>query len=1533
MSDKKPIVNQNGIPHELTNGDRLEIPGSLIVGTDGGVPLTVDVDSNQVEIGVNGKTLMNYSDSSGIIRMPNTVGFFYDGAGAGFISAQSINGAIALGKDALSSTGICVNTVAIGSGALKLNDTIIRDYTGVEDDGSGNAKFLLADTSGLRVGDTLFCNVYTGQPPYNVITQILSIDPNVSVTTNTPFTGDAASGLISLHESVGNTAIGSEAMNHMLQGSNNTAIGAFAGDDITSGRGNTFIGFNSGDVFGNNPENCIDIVNAIGRGLHFDGATETWTFDGVANVQLSGGVGELNSVIPTHILGSLNTDEPYPLSGVLTISSYDDGTPIQTGDGDVVLVTAQNNSDENGFYTTASGGDWTPIYTTQDLLRKDYWVVEHDRISTGGYPNNIYFLKFDSTGHIDAKSFYVLRGMDAATNTEIGAVKPDGTTITVDNNGVISATGGGGGGGEQIATFDEYNVNEPLLGYTNAAPSGVQTVVSFATGQAVNTSDDEFVYVVQQVDSQDNGIYKTVSSGDWSPMILAAELHSKPVWALDAHKTVQQDPYGEGRVFLSKFDVDGNHTLVRMVLSQAPDVSTFAQKGVENWFGISYQEVTLSGVQSVISNATGLPADTSDNEIVYIHHQSDSSQNGIYKTNSGGAWERKLSNLDLSVKPLWIFDAHTTLYPDASGENKSVFAKFDSDGQVSYSVLALSEASGGGGIAEAPNDGQEYVRKNEAWAVSTGGGITEAPNDGQEYVRKNEAWATVNARLQDMGFAAPILGTATSNIDLNGVQSITSLVGGSPVDTTNGELVYVNAQTLVSENGFYVTNDSANWTKVYDSENLKARDYWITESEKMFGESFNDRYSLIKFATDGTIADRKDVLRKHIDPIGLVKVILDADQQTRTTICNLLNCMGGNIDPTPLQFIAESIEGKDLWLGLPLTSYTAIVTVTDLSDVELDTFNVVLGYLPNITAASYGETTVKVNIFFLGVPASKVGFDGNFSEVTQWGSTEMPNGIGLTSPTLTTVPNVAPPSATDFSGMFYYCTGFDQSIDGWDVSRVMNMQHMFVGCDAYNQSMNSWNTQSVLNMGLMFEHCAAFNGDISNWNTSNLQKANSMFYGSTAFNQNIGAWNVGNLQDAQDMFSDATAFNQDISNWHIANITIESGVGTGFEGMFCNASSFNQDLSKWCVEGVTAGEPSNFSTGASSWVLDKPDWGAACAGLPPGDPWVPPETGGGDPIPGGGGGGGGSQNGPIYKFTNPAGGTTLAANMFAEGGKFYWFEGRWVYVVKDRADLQLILEKWKTGDAGTRQIDGLNGSYTINAQDLITSRVTQMQNLFAQWSGANIYIGNWDTSNVTDMQSMFSSAGAKMPDVSYIGGWDVSKVTDMAEMFRNTVFNEPIGTWNVSNVTNMAGMFGTATKFNQNINSWNVGKVTNMSSMFYMARAYNQSMNSWDVSKVTNFEQMFMGGSHQFNGNITSWNTSSALYMNNMFNQNPSFNQNIGAWDTHNVTGMQAMFVEATAFNQDLSGWCVSQFATEPYGFKSGATAWVQPKPNWGAPC
>ena len=159
----------------------------------------------------------------------------------------------------------------------------------------------------------------------------------------------------------------------------------------------------------------------------------------------------------------------------------------------------------------------------------------------------------------------------------------------------------------------------------------------------------------------------------------------------------------------------------------------------------------------------------------------------------------------------------------------------------------------------------------------------------------------------------------------------------------------------------------------------------------------------------------------------------------------------------------------------------------------------------------------------------------------------------------------------------------------------------------------------------------------------------------------------------------------------------------------------------------------------------------------------------------------------------------------------------------------------------------------------------------------SIYLGDIDTSKITDMSCLFDGFfDCYDRDLSGIELWDVSNVTDMSSMFSCSSFNKDISSWDVSKVTDMSHMFSYSS-FNQDISSWDVSNVTNMSSMF-SGSSFNQDISSWDVSNVTNMSSMF---SHS------------------------DFNQDISSWDVSNVTDMSWMFCESS-FNQDISSWDIS---------------------------
>jgi hypothetical protein len=72
------------------------------------------------------------------------------------------------------------------------------------------------------------------------------------------------------------------------------------------------------------------------------------------------------------------------------------------------------------------------------------------------------------------------------------------------------------------------------------------------------------------------------------------------------------------------------------------------------------------------------------------------------------------------------------------------------DGDSGQWVEIENGEGGGGGIPEAPIDGQQYARQDATWTVvqgGSGGGIEEAPQDGNFYVRQDGQWIDLSAAL------------------------------------------------------------------------------------------------------------------------------------------------------------------------------------------------------------------------------------------------------------------------------------------------------------------------------------------------------------------------------------------------------------------------------------------------------------------------------------------------------------------------------------------------------------------------------------------------------------------------------------------------------------------------------------------------------------------------------------------------------------------------------------------------------------------
>ena len=187
---------------------------------------------------------------------------------------------------------------------------------------------------------------------------------------------------------------------------------------------------------------------------------------------------------------------------------------------------------------------------------------------------------------------------------------------------------------------------------------------------------------------------------------------------------------------------------------------------------------------------------------------------------------------------------------------------------------------------------------------------------------------------------------------------------------------------------------------------------------------------------------------------------------------------------------------------------------------------------------------------------------------------------------------------------------------------------------------------------------------------------------------------------------------------------------------------------------------------------------------------------------------------------------------------------------------------------------------TIEEFNYDTSKVTDMESMFGGCSSL-ISIPLLDTSNVTNMTRMFSSCErfTTIPELN------TSKVTIMSHMFNYCRNITTIPLLNTSNVTNMDNMFRMCSNLTS-IPELDTSKVTDMNNMFYYCSRLT-SIPKLNTSNVTNMANMF--GNCSKLTSIPELNTSNVIKMSYMFNSCSGL-ASIPLLDTSKVTDMGSMF-------------------------------------------
>ena len=447
-------------------------------------------------------------------------------------------------------------------------------------------------------------------------------------------------------------------------------------------------------------------------------------------------------------------------------------------------------------------------------------------------------------------------------------------------------------------------------------------------------------------------------------------------------------------------------------------------------------------------------------------------------------------------------------------------------------------------------------------------------------------------------------------------------------------------------------------------------------------------------------------------------------------------------------------------------------------------------------------------------------------------------------------------------------------IQGW------NFQVYATSYRANIKEIISWGTLrgSSNSNGGMFIGCSnlTLTGVTDTPNLVGINFLNSMFQGCSSLTtvNNMNDWDVSDVTQTLYMFYLATNFNQDIGNWNVSGVT-----SMGF--MFANATNFNQDLSNWCVTNIVS-KPSNFDSGATSWVLPQPVWGTCPSPNPTPTP-TNTQTSTPTVTP--------TVTLTPTKSETP---TPTVTPTITPTPNYIPFISKW------NVSSSLELPYSPTGFYnGT--IDWGDGNVSANTYENRTHTYDSPGEYTVTITGR---IEGWD------FRYYGTSSGILLTEVLQFGTIRGENNTFDGMFFSCFSLNMDncTDTPDLGGITSTTYMFNTCVVMSDiaNANSWNLSSVKDMSYMFQNCQAFNSDISNWDVSNVINTTAMF-NSCQVFNQNLSNWNLSKVIRLN-----------------------MLGMFQGATSFNQDLSSWCVPLISSKPPLFDTNTPQWVLPKPIWG---
>ena len=388
--------------------------------------------------------------------------------------------------------------------------------------------------------------------------------------------------------------------------------------------------------------------------------------------------------------------------------------------------------------------------------------------------------------------------------------------------------------------------------------------------------------------------------------------------------------------------------------------------------------------------------------------------------------------------------------------------------------------------------------------------------------------------------AEPVKEVAESAAELNDNSVRSSAGDACAVLKDDGELVFFRSNVL------YTDKETGTFTDIFGN------DYIGTVYTELETRSIYDIYTIPWYESRESITSVKVADSQTIMPPSMRLWFANCN--------NLISVSLDGFDTSKVRDIAHLFQGCSSLTALDLSKIDTgkiidcsylLYGCRNLSKLDLNVFDT--SCVTNMAKMFYGcNSLTEIDLS---------GFDtGNVTDMQELFS-------GCNSLTSLDISSFDTQNVTNMSRMFAGISLSSLDLSGIDTAKVTNMYEMFAGSNITTLDLGGLNTSNVTNMSRMFYMCKKLHSiDLSGLDTSNVANMSEMFYECISLSDiDLSGLNTGNVTNMYGMFRYCSCLESiDLTGFDTGNVT-NMGV------MFNNCESLEAlDLSSFNTHNVTS---------------------------------------------------------------------------------------------------------------------------------------------------------------------------------------------------------------------------------------------------------------------------------------------------------------------------------------------------------------------------